>query len=297
MAGAPPNRPRQRKMSERPRLVRSCWGAEISPCSRERSKEHVLSKSIFKEVSVDAVTYQGLATAGSRKIGNNALCLPILCKSHNGALSDLDTEAGRWFSGIARLVSKPPGSTGLEDDSGQATLTVEGPSLERWAAKTFLNLVLADIALSPEKPWPLSLTGSQIAKPVFLGNEFHGRQGLYALPLDTNLFDDADFRSGCRLSIISTDARVWKNATKRWTTWRRFPLFLYISSHGFELLMHANLTSLNHDDWDKIAQGCWEHPKIRTAVAKPFGMRFDIPHLDGPRGPRPRRVIRFNWER
>lgn len=283
------------------RLIRSCWAQRISPCSEEFSKEHAISEGIAAALdpSIRAVTFTpGGELEVRQTIGVNSFTLPILCRRHNGELSPTDAEAARFFSGLSRLTSQPLSETGPLTDSGQAVLRLDGKLIERWAAKTFLNLVLASIPHSREKVPLLPLTGIQIAEEVFNGRPFPGRHGLYGLPPGTNLMrlPAPEFhQSPVRMTILSMDVRLYKQAMKKWTGPYRMPVFLYIAASGFEFLLHANLTALSNGDFDPIVAPRWNDPAALTAVRHPQCTPFDLPELDGPAGSFRRRVVMFTW--
>jgi hypothetical protein len=200
------------------------------------------------------------------------------------------------FSGFSRMVTRPLSETGFLTDSGQAILRLDGNLIERWAAKTFLNVVLAAIPHSREKSPLLSISGVQIAEEVFTGKPFPGRHGFYGLPLGTNLMGVAGFnRSLMTLTILSMDVNHRKQGQAEWKGPYRMPAFLYIVACGFEFLLHANLTALCNADFDALVAPRWNDPAARAAIRHPQGARFDVPQLDGPRGSQPLRIVGFTW--
>jgi hypothetical protein len=282
------------------RVKSGCWAEGISPCSDEPSKEHAISKGIAAALhpSIRAVSFTTGGLELRQTIGVNSLTLPILCKRHNGELSPTDTEAARFFSGLSRLTSRSLSDTGLMTTSGQAVLAVDGHLMERWAAKTFLNLVLAAVPHSTEQSPLLPITGRQIAEEVFTSKPFPGRQGLYGLPPGMNLMrlPAPEFHlSPMTMTIMSMDVRLYRQAMKKWTGPYRMPVFLYIAASGFEFLLHANLTAMSNGDFDPIVAPRWNDPAALTAVRHPQCTPFDLPQLDGPTGPFWRRVVMFTW--
>jgi hypothetical protein len=283
------------------RVIPGCWAKDISSCSEELSKEHAISKAISDAIdpSIRAITFTpGGCFEVRQTIGVNSLTLPILCRRHNGDLSPTDAEAARFFSGLSRLTSKPLSETGLLTTSGQAVLSVDGPLMERWAAKTFLNLVLAAVPHSHDKSPLLPITGLQIAREVLNGEYFAGRHGLYALPLDTNLMrmPTPEFYSApMRLTVLSMDVNYRKQRRAEWNGPYRMPVSLYMVASGFEFMLHANLTAMCNADFDALVAPHWNDPAGRAAIRHPPHTAFDLPELDGPRGPERRRVIAFAW--
>jgi hypothetical protein len=265
------------------------------------SKEHAISKGIAAAInpSIKAVTFTAGGSLEVRQtIGVNSLALPILCKRHNGELSPTDDEAARFFSGLSRLTTRALPDTGFLTKSGQAVLKLNGSLFERWAAKTFFNLVLAGIPHSRDKAPLLGLTGVQIAEQVFNGIPFPGRHGLYGLPLGTNLMRApplAFHTAPMTLTILSMDVNHRKHGQHEWNGPYRMPVFLYIAASGFEFLLHANLTALCNADWDALVAARWNDPTARVAVRHPECTSFDLPELDGPPIAWRRRLVGFTW--
>lgn len=288
-------------MPNKHRVIRGCWGEHISQCSEEFSKEHAISKGIAAAIdpTISAVNITpGGASEVQCAIGVNSLTLPILCKRHNGELSPTDDEAARMFSGFSRITSRPLAETDLLSESGQAVLRLNGPLIERWAAKTFFNLVLAGVPRSREKPPLLPITGLQIAEEVFNGKPFPVRHGLYGLPPGTNLMraPALDFHTApMKLTILTMDVRHYSQRQSRWNGPYRMPAFLYIAASGFEFLLHANVTALCNADWDALVAARWNDPVARSAIRHPECIPFDLPELDGPPGAWRRRLVGFIW--
>lgn len=267
--------------SDNPKIIRTCWAHRISACSEKMSGEHVISAGVLSDLDSDnqGIVISSSPNLPSRTIGINSLKVPILCQKHNSELSPLDMTAKDWFQGVTKLVSKPIGETGLEITPLRAVLKVNGWNFERWAAKTFLNLVLSDVAMAKEKLPPFPISSGYLEKHVFEAEKFPGRFGLYGLPLGTNLFDVPELnRKRISLSLITKECRLHHDG--RWHGPLRLPAFLYISCHGFENLLYANLTTLNHEDFVQVTESFWKNERIAAAKKFPGMLDFSIDHLD-----------------
>jgi hypothetical protein len=110
----------------------NCWAHPIGQCSAVRSGEHVISKSIFEQKSVNV---QGVAWTGGerRQVGKASLVANILCKRHNEQLSELDSVAGDLSSRLRLFL----------DEGHGGEVEVSGWLYERWCLKTLINLVIA----------------------------------------------------------------------------------------------------------------------------------------------------------
>jgi hypothetical protein len=106
-------------------MGRTCWAASLGGCSETISGEHVFSKRAF--------TSEFIATEGMRKIAPGkripllALTANVLCTTHNHALSELDSEAGRLSDALRdHFQSLVP---------REAHAKVDGWKVERWLLK------------------------------------------------------------------------------------------------------------------------------------------------------------------
>lgn len=118
----------------------TCWAHELGDCSDTQSREHYVSKGLFRS---KAVLVRGLPWCRheTKRIGLDSAASNILCRDHNSRLSPLDAEAARAFSSLREI---------FELKSRQAQLaprlwmrrswTLDARLLERWFLKTFINL-------------------------------------------------------------------------------------------------------------------------------------------------------------
>jgi hypothetical protein len=144
-----------------------CWAHSLGNCGGGRSREHYISDGIFDGATVTAfglpwckdepVTI-GLASATSK----------ILCKRHNEALSSFDAEAAK----LSRFIS----SNIVHEPLAHTDITLQGPLIEKWALKTFLNLGFIgalDRGVSRLTP------PSNLVKSLFASDKLRNGLGLY----------------------------------------------------------------------------------------------------------------------
>ena len=118
------NSPRDRKFK--------CWAATCGGCGEGPSREHLLSECLFPEGAVQVSGFDW-CKGETRRIGVNGLARQILCKTHNSALSETDSEAKKAVSLFQRSMSPTP-----TDPVGGNK--VDGHKCERWLLKTAINL-------------------------------------------------------------------------------------------------------------------------------------------------------------
>jgi len=283
----------------KPRVVRSCWAAGLGGCGDGISQEHVISRGILDGLPLErrAIHFGAGGPVPTKSLGNDNFTLPILCRAHNSQLSALDAEAKRFFRGLEAILSRPLGKTGFDTESGQAVLACHGSLFERWAAKTFLNAVLADVALRPDKTPPLGVTGGGILRQVFEGAPFEGRQGLWGLPVGSRLLSsDRTERTFLAISPIMKQASVWQAATQTWTEFYDLPVGLHIRTHGLELVLVANITSIDNSQWESLVSDELNYINGLNGRRHPECVGLTVPDLDAhwPQDVAPR-LAGFRW--
>lgn len=118
--------------------MRKCYAHTIGNCSGKLSREHLISRSILDEI----VTLEGSKDIPSMSLNRDSITAKILCQKHNAELSPFDAEAAK----IANALVMP--RTGMRQgevlrrrDQGEITY-LNGLYLERWFAKTAINLTI-----------------------------------------------------------------------------------------------------------------------------------------------------------
>lgn len=156
-----------------------CYAAELGGCSTQISREHYVSDSILRLVSlgqpsvlVRNLKFQTPETLEPKGINN--LVAKVLCSKHNSELSRFDDAGKSLFDGIDQIDS----AAGKPEES-PATILVNGDDLERWMLKTLCSGIFSgNIPVSggslksihPPKTWLSNL---------FEDGHFPPGQGLY----------------------------------------------------------------------------------------------------------------------
>jgi len=135
--------------------VDRCWAAPLDDCEGALTKEHTVSKSVLAD---ELIEFTGPRTGNQpKRIGVNSLSSKILCERHNNALSPLDEAAAHMRTvfdacqalGVARLAAGRVRSWSVRE------FDVDGPRVERWFLKTFINHYLTNS--DDTERWPTGL--------------------------------------------------------------------------------------------------------------------------------------------
>lgn len=119
-----------------------CWAASLGGCSDKRSREHLVSRALFK---TSVVEVEGFAWCRDRKqVGLDRLTARILCTTHNSLLSEVDQEAARLFEFWRRASEMLDVRSRLKPRRWNVKRhAVCGVRLERWFLKTMIALLFA----------------------------------------------------------------------------------------------------------------------------------------------------------
>jgi len=110
----------------------TCWARSGGGCGEGPSREHLVSDCLFPEGVVHVSGFDWCA-GETKSIGVNGLARQILCKTHNTALSETDSEAKKALL-LFQRTSPPTPADPLGDNC------VDGRKFERWLLKTALNI-------------------------------------------------------------------------------------------------------------------------------------------------------------
>ena len=137
--------------------MEGCWAAPLRNCGGGISHEHLVSKSVFPDQSIFV---KGLdwCLEEPKEVHIESLTAKILCRDHNSALSELDSEAGRAFNTIREFAQ-------TKTERGKMPYinwafkqqTIDSRKLERWCLKTLLNFSFGRnlvIGPGPQEPGP-----------------------------------------------------------------------------------------------------------------------------------------------
>jgi hypothetical protein len=113
--------------------VEGCYLGSLGSCGEKASREHLVSQSVLKVIQKEKLRVQGLPWQEPgiwMEIGLQTLTSHCLCRTHNSALSPLDSAGAQFFAELekADLNRTAPGRRVL----------ISGHDIERWALKTLL---------------------------------------------------------------------------------------------------------------------------------------------------------------
>jgi hypothetical protein len=156
-----------------------CWAEPLGGCGGGISREHLVSKCVFPDQSIFV---KGLdwCLDEPKEVRIETLTAKILCKDHNSALSELDSEAGRAFDTIrdfARTKMNREMMPYINWASKQ--LAVDSRKLERWCLKTLLNFSFGrNLIIGPGTHEPGTVP-VELARVAFGLEEFAVGRGIY----------------------------------------------------------------------------------------------------------------------
>src|SRR6266436_2016434 len=121
--------------------MKDCWAACLGNCSDKISREHIISANLFLS---DKIMVQGLSFCRDepKEIGQAALTRKILCTKHNSDLSEIDAAAGDSINALRKATQLS--NLRVERKIKHPRIIrfqIDGPTLERWFLKTFINIV------------------------------------------------------------------------------------------------------------------------------------------------------------
>jgi hypothetical protein len=122
----------------------SCWAASIGNCDGGISREHVVSKGLFKSPTISVHGFPW-CKGKTHTVGIKSLTAKILCRRHNNNLSPLDEEASALFDAIREWCVRENihSNTSPLSRIARPPTIVNARLLERWFLKTLLNLSLS----------------------------------------------------------------------------------------------------------------------------------------------------------
>lgn len=150
-----------------------CWANCLDGCSSTISGEHRVSVAAWptreygttrKEKVAKEVRVRGRPAPDSERLPYDRvhplrqLVVNNLCTTHNAALSDLDTEVGRFTEAIDEFDETIKERNNSLLRYAPRTWKVDGPLLERWFLKTAISnsdgraLPIGDRSTTPDRP-------------------------------------------------------------------------------------------------------------------------------------------------
>ena len=172
--------------------IEGCWAGPLGNCGGGISREHLVSECVFPGQSIFV---RGLdwCLNEPKEVRIETLTAKILCKRHNSALSELDSEAGRAFDSI-REFARTKTERGKMPYINWAfkQLTIDSRKLERWCLKSLLNFSFGrNLIIGPGSHQTGSVP-AELARIAFGLEEFTDGRGIYIAyrQRETFNFDD-----------------------------------------------------------------------------------------------------------
>lgn len=112
-----------------------CYMGITNNCSKQISKEHMVSEGALKEVDeIIEITGFPWLKKGAKQLHTSSITAKILCARHNSAFSNIDKEGIKFVRSIKNFSTT--------NYSGKHKLAVfNGLDVERWLLKTFYGLL------------------------------------------------------------------------------------------------------------------------------------------------------------
>lgn len=123
-----------------------CWASILGDCDGKQSKEHYMSRGLWKGRTVRVKGFSWLSGT-DKEIGVDSFQSRILCERHNRELSPLDAEAQKLFETFEQIIRNLKTNATLKSRNAYRkpkTWKVDGLKVERWAAKFLVGLVCAE---------------------------------------------------------------------------------------------------------------------------------------------------------
>jgi hypothetical protein len=222
------------------RLRRFCWARSIGGCSATLSKEHVLAKCVHRALGA-ALSVK--IPALDRNVGSDAITIPVLCQRHNNQLSEADSEAAKFISAVRSYFSSP--HSRVRDGAQPVHIVhIDGPLLERWMLKTFINRALWTACMATNVP-TFDISGGHIVEYVFGAGARPDGHGMYVCQpfpvqrsieeLQGRIFD---------FQVHSVETNFYSVERRNWGPTYRMPVFLSLTVFGAEFACVGNITIL-----------------------------------------------------
>jgi hypothetical protein len=129
-------------------MGRICWASCVGGCSGGMSREHLVSRGLWKGPKVKA---RGFPWCAKEFAEIAPVTGKLLCRSHNSELSPLDEAAQQAFHTFEQVSEVSEVRGRLQPGNWEIlTYSIDGARLERWLIKTVINLF---ISTTPDGRW------------------------------------------------------------------------------------------------------------------------------------------------
>jgi hypothetical protein len=212
-----------------------CYASTIGGCSNHQSYEHYVSKGLFNN---NLITVQGQKWAKEPKtVGKSKIGLPILCTTHNTALSSIDAYAKEVFHilEICQIKQSERGNLPRSSLWRKDEFVINGTEFEKWMIKAAIGFTFEN----QQNKWhledkDLNNPPREIIESLFGRKTLNKPMGLYGLFAHGDSVKLED-----RVSLISLLHPETKGYVGALVNFRHFQFLIYlnkeeISEYGFQ---------------------------------------------------------------
>jgi hypothetical protein len=247
--------------------MNNCWAACLGNCSAKISKEHIFTAGLFPD---DKIVVQGLSWCRNepKEIGLASFTSKNLCSKHNSDLSVVDDGAISSINTLREATRL--GNLRIKHMIKRPTIErfqIDGPALERWFLKTFINITFKQaypIGSKSAQPWQPSCDLVEVASGR---KQFVPKAGLYFLgDLGEQIISNEGHRA---VTFVNLKGELVGSMFY----FRGFRFLLYIDKEGLSEQIHLDLPEIS-----KPSQPHYHLTNIRVKIGS---------HLS--------HVIEFRW--
>jgi len=161
--------------------MKSCWAAQLGNCSGKITGEHIVSRGLIDSDSVEVFGFPWL-NGEKKALPKDALTRNILCKKHNGELSNIDASAIEVFNSIRKLYPSSVSQLNLHKDSRTIeSFNIDGLLLERWFLKTLINIMYQGHYPIGDPKNKAGFSSDELVEIAFGRKGFRAPSGLYVI--------------------------------------------------------------------------------------------------------------------
>ena len=216
------------------RINKICWAQGAEGCSSKySSKEHVISDSLLKVI--------GGVSMNGQHIERGRFFIKNLCANHNNRLHLYDEEAVKFYSAIKALVFNIPNKHFDPINNHEFVVNINGKYLERWFAKTFINIAIFNVINFNVGHGGIGLHAHSIIDALYSGDDFMSPFGLYLKVGQNGLSKNKVGYFNPRYSPVELIKAENKEIIKC-----EYPLYLHFNYLGIEIIGLYNITELNN---------------------------------------------------
>lgn len=242
-----------------------CWASVLGDCEGPLSDEHIITAGLFEDPMLKVSGFDW-CNGGVREIPRDRLVRRILCRSHNGRLSQIDRTAirsARVFDEWLRVEIARREAAGGPKRWTTAHFEIDGRELERWLLKTTINAtydkdnMIGTTAVEPGKPT------EELVRIAYGLDSFKDRRGLYILAAQGYAANNTD-----RISLIPWGHGEFANGMA--INLRGFILMMCLVPEGmdFQNALDVPLKAIDPEQKvDRMKLNPMRHPK--AFISKP----------------------------